>query len=68
MFLDDNNSGNSDNAKIPKQNGKTVRFQTEEEKAYIHSESNNAHGEDLAPTEIDATEDKLENKDNRSHG
>ena len=63
MFTDDNAGTNTETVKteVPKQNGKTVRFQTETEQPYIHPETNKAYGNDMTTKEAEMKEQQHEN-------
>ena len=62
-FPDDNVVPNTDTLKteVPKQNGKTVRFQTETEHTYIHPETNKVRGTDVITKEVKMKEPQHEN-------
>merc|ERR1711936_1538749 len=55
---DDNVGGNAGQVKerITKQNGKTVRFQTDTDSRYINQETNDVYDNDLDTKNIDAIE------------
>ena len=63
LFPDDNAGTNTDTVKteVPKQNGKTVRFQTETEQTYIHPETNKIHDNDMITKEVEMKQQQHEN-------